>query len=310
MSFIPYKNYNELNIFYPYDSDFELNYTIFIGSTGKDSGYFCYYSYILSKYIMAKTFTPFTIKDSEDRVWNFIPGYRPQFEARIGSEYLYMYYLDSNMYVSNTLYKRPLKYYVYNKGLEEDENGFLHSQKDTDYFKGNTINFKNGITFTGYGKYEGQSFTVNVYRTAPIWVNNNSSRSKPFGIYEPYQDNTEPARYLGNRYWTDENKKEYIMSTDKYYTDPNYQRGAQHYYISNIEYQYSETTKTHRWIIWGDDTKSWGWENNLEKPLFSQNYTYQAFGKTGISNKTLTFAGYTWGYQKVPYYYFDFARVY
>lgn len=307
MSFFVTRYFNSTNQFYPWCNN--LSYYPFFVGENEDGSYYCYYSQLHGKYVMSlDTVTPYSLYDSENDVnWSLQWGVYPCFSGRLNRVTMYIYKLNNTYYCSNRLYTQPL---TYNKYVYENGN-LVNKSVESDYYESDSSSFTNGMTFNGHGAYQGMSFTVRLKLTSfEFYVNNNSNRTNPWGVYTAYNDAaiTKGDRYLGNKYWTWDNKQ-FILSPNKRYSK-GWKSGDRSYQISNIQYIYNSIDEKHRWVIWGDDTKTWGYENNQNYPILSKDYVYTPFGKDGLTNITLVFSGYKQGNYKGLMYSIDFARAY
>lgn len=306
MSYFAAKYYNSTNQFYPWCNNWNA-YPFFVGQHN-DVDHYCYYCYLLGKYVISRyTVTPFSLYDQDNSVdWTIQPGVYPTFQGRLNRTTMYIYKIDNYYYCSDNLYAQPIEY---NKVVYDGNGSITTQQVSIDYYKSNSSSFNNGMTFTGYGAYQGMSFTVRLKTTTyAVYINNNSTNTNPYGVYTPYNEAASGNRYLGNKYWT-WNNKQFVLSPNRRY-NKDWKSGDRYYQISNIEYIYNPLDNKHRWVIWGDDTKTWGYENNNDYPIQAVDYIYTPFGKDGLQSITLTFGGYTLGNWTNLFYTIDYARAY
>ena len=310
MSFLVSQFYNTLNQFFPYsNTNTRSDKNFFIGYKGDDTDYYCFYSSIAGYYVMTKNnVTPFGLYDETNDVqWNCIEGIRPTFQGSFSGSQLFIYEFDGDYYASPTIGK-PIIFY---DDYMVENNSVISNMIYNDIYIGSGSDFNSGVTFTGKGAFEGKSFTVKTKLLNDYtWINTSSS-TNPYGVYTPYNGvygaSTQTSnKYLGNRYWSASGKT-FVLSPDQSEHD-DFQGGLGGYEISGIEHLYENNI--HRWIIWGDDTKTWGYENNEQFPIEAKDYVYTGFGSAEGTSLTLVYSGYTLGDWKRNFYLIDFARIY
>lgn len=309
MSYIVTRYVQTDNPFYPYCPARTTLRPFFVGYKGVDRGYYCFYSQLQGRYLISNTVSPFGLIDDENAVtWSLIADRYPCFSGRLNGEFMYIYCINNTYYASPTRYLDPISFnFIY---YDEDTQSVKLKSTKSDYYKANGTDWKYGVTFTGYGKYDGLSFTVQTYKTTnKIWQSSSTSTSAFCGVYTPMDGNSSSNKYVGNKYWQYDGV-DYILSPNREVNDETWVKGERVYSISNIEYIYNAIDHKHRWVIWGDDTKTWGYENNQDYPIAEQDYVYTPFGKDGLTNITLTFKGYTLYGHKDKIQVFDYARVY
>lgn len=182
------------------------------------------------------------------------------------------------------------------------------------------------VQFQGKGKYEGETLVVNYQlQTSNVWVNNSSS---PYGEYVPYtgiySKGTPPVdtHYLGCRQWLSDKyiyvvKDGEIKAVNSFILSPRKktkEQGEQWYDISNVHWVYDSATGSGKWVIWGDETQTFWYENTQEYPIKAQDYVYkyQSIDGSVGEDLILSFNGYVSsnGIYTTDVLYFEEARMF